>query len=54
MIYPIVPVVLIALFVLYVLYLLVLKKDVKKFKTVLFPGLVFIVIWVVIYYFLLK
>lgn len=54
MAYPLIPIGLIAVFVVYILYLLIIKKDIKTFKTVLYPGLVFIAIWVVIYYFLLK
>ncbi len=54
MTYPFIPIGLIAIFIVYVLYLLFIKKDTKKVKTVLFPGLFFIVIWGVIYYFLLK
>jgi hypothetical protein len=54
MTYPFIPIGLIALFIAYVLYLLLIKKDRKRLKTVLYPGLSFIAIWVVIYYFWLK
>jgi FtsH-binding integral membrane protein len=54
MTYPFIAIGLIIVFVAYVLYLLIIKKDLKKLKIVLYPGLFFIAIWVVIYYFLLK
>lgn len=54
MTYAIIPIVLIAVFIVYVLYLFIIKKDIKKLKTVLYPGLFFIAVWAVIYYFLLK
>ena len=53
MTYPLIPIGLIAVFVVAVLYLLIIKKDMKKVKSVLYPGLFFIGIWVVIYYFFL-
>ncbi len=54
MTYPFIPIGLIAVFIVYILYLLIIKKDIKKLKSVLYPGLFFIVIWAVIYFFLLK
>ena len=54
MMYPFIPIGLTAVFIVYVLYLLIIKKDIKKLKTVLYPGLFFIAIWAVIYYFLLR
>ncbi len=54
MTYPFIPIGLIAIFIVYVLYLLLIKKDMKRFRIVLFPGVFFIVIWAVIYYLLLK
>lgn len=54
MTYSFIPIGLIAVFIVYVLYLLFFKKDMKRLKTVLYPGLFFIAIWVVIYYFILK
>jgi hypothetical protein len=54
MTYPFIPIGLIAIFIAYILYLLFIKKDVNKLKAVLYPGLFFIAIWVVIYYFLLR
>jgi len=54
MTYPFIPIGLIAVFFVYILYLFIVKKDMKKLKTILYPGLFFITIWFVIYYFLLK
>jgi len=54
MTYVFIPIGLIIVFIIYVLYLLFIRKDLKKVKTVLYPGLVFIAIWVAIYYFLFK
>ncbi len=54
MTYPFIPIVLIAIFLAYILYLFPFKKDAKKAKAVLYPGLFFIAIWIGIYYFLLK
>jgi FtsH-binding integral membrane protein len=54
MTYPFIPIGLIAVFIVYMLYLLVIKKDMKKLKIALYPGLFFIIVWAVIYYFLLK
>lgn len=54
MTYPFIPIGLIIVFIVYLLYLLLIKKDLKKFRTVLYPGLFFIIIWAVIYYSLLK
>ncbi len=54
MTYSFIPIGLIAVFIVYVLYLLFFKKDMKRLKAVLYPGLFFIAIWVVIYYFILK
>jgi hypothetical protein len=54
MTYPFIAIGLIAIFIIYSLYLLFIKKDLKKLKTVMYPGLFFIAIWGVLYYFLLK
>jgi len=54
MTYPFAPIGLIAIFIVYVLYLLLIKKDIKTLKSILYPGLSFVAIWGVIYYFLLK
>lgn len=53
MTYPLIPIGLIAVFSVIILYLLIIKKDMKKVKSVLYPGLFFIGIWIIIYYFLL-
>lgn len=54
MTYPFIAVGLIAVFIAYILYLLLIKKDFKTFRSVIYPGLLFIVIWGIIFYFLLK
>lgn len=54
MTYPFIAVGLTAIFIVYVLYLLIIKRDMKKLKTVLYPSLFFIAVWGVIYYFLVK
>jgi len=54
MAYPFIPIGLIIVFIVYVLYLLIIKKDMKRLKILLFPGLLFIAIWALIYYRLLK
>ncbi len=54
MTYPFIAIGLIFVFIVYVLYLLLIKKDMKKLKAVLYPGLFFVAIWALIYYFLLK
>lgn len=54
MTYPFIPIGLIILFIGYVLYLLIVKKDRKRLKRILFPGLFFIGIWAVFYYILLR
>ena len=43
-----------AIDIVYVLYLLIVKKDIKKINSILYPGLFFVAIWGVIYFFLLK
>ena len=51
----IIPFVMIILFMLYVLYLAFIKKDLKNnLSTVLYPGLFFMAIWGLIYYFLIS
>lgn len=55
MTYPFIPIGLAALFIAYVLYLAMIKKNLNsKLKTVVFPGLSFIAIWSIIYYFFLN
>ncbi len=39
MTYPFIAIGLISAFIVYVLYLLIIKKDMKKLKSVLYPGL---------------
>ena len=54
MTYPFIPIGLLAVFIITLVYFLILRKDMKRFKMVLYPGLFFMTIWVVIYYFMLK
>ncbi len=54
MLYPLLPIGLIAVFIVYIAYLLFVKKDIKKFKTVLYPGIFFIALWGIIYYYWLR
>lgn len=54
MTYPFIPIGLIITFIVYVSYLLFIKKDLKRLKTVLYPGLFFIAVWIGIYCFLLR
>jgi hypothetical protein len=54
MTYPFISIGLIAIYIVYVLYLLIVKKDIKKINSILYPGLFFVAIWGVIYFFLLK
>lgn len=49
------PIVFIFLFLLYVLYLAIVKKELKQnLDKVVYPGLFFMVVWAVLYYFLLQ
>lgn len=52
--YPFLPIGLIAVFFVYIAYLLFVKKDIKKFKTVFYPGMFFIALWAIIYYYWLR
>lgn len=54
MTYTLIPIGLIAVFIIYILYLLLIKKDRKKLKAALYPGLVFIAVWAVIYFIWLR
>ncbi len=55
MTYPLVPIGLIIVFIAYVAYLAFVRKNLKsKINTVVLPGLFFIIVWLVIYYFILK
>ncbi len=49
MYYGLIPLFLAPIFILWVLYHLLIKKDLKKYRTELFAGVTFIVIWAVIY-----
>lgn len=52
--YLFIPIGIIAILIGYVLYLLITKQDAKKIKSVLYPGLFFLVVWAALYYFILK
>lgn len=54
MTYVLIPILLTVVLIGYALYLLLIKKDKEKLKSLLFPGLMFIGIWVLIYFYLLK
>ena len=47
MTYPFIPIVLLAVFIITLIYMLIFRKDMKRFKMVLYPGLFFMTIWVV-------
>ncbi len=47
-----IPLILIALFLGYVVYLVVRKKDAKTIKSILYPGLFFIGVWIPLFFFL--
>jgi hypothetical protein len=49
------PFIFIIVFILYVLYLAIIKKTLKQNLTkVVYPGVFFILVWIVIYYLALK
>lgn len=54
MLYPLIALGFTVLLVFYILYLFLIKKDSQKAKSVLYPGLFFIVIWVVLYFLFLR
>lgn len=54
MTYPLIAIGPIAVFIIQIVYQLLVKNDMRKLKTALYPGLVFIAVWAVFYYFLLK
>jgi len=55
MTYLYLPLILIAVFIIYVLYLAIVKKNLRtKMNTVVLPGLIFIAIWAVMYWLILK
>lgn len=49
----IMPIFFIALFIGYVIYMIFTKKDAKSIKQVVYPGLFFIGVWILIYYLIL-
>jgi high-affinity Fe2+/Pb2+ permease len=49
-----IPILFFAIFIAWVLYRLLIKKDLKQNLNSLYLGLIFIGVWVLIYYFLLK
>ena len=54
MLYPFITIGLIAVFAVYIFYFLLIRRDIEKVKAGLYPGIFFIIIWIGIYYFLLK
>ncbi len=48
---PFIPIGLIAIFIIYILYLVIIKQDIKRAKLFLYPGLFFIAVWAVIYFY---
>lgn len=52
--YALIPFALIAIFIVYILYLLIFKRDTEKIKSILYPGLFFTLVWVVVYWLWLK
>jgi len=47
-----IPIALFVLFVGYILYMLIVKKDKKQLKDFLYPGVLFIGSWVLLYWWL--
>ncbi len=54
MAYMILPALLTVAYIAYLLYLFFGKRDVMKFRAVLYPGLVFISMWALLYYFVFR
>ncbi len=54
MAYMILPALLTVAYIGYLVYLFFWKRDVMKFRAVLYPGLVFISMWALLYYFVLR
>lgn len=54
MAFIVLPVVLTVLLVLYLAYLYFYRKDLATFKSVLYPGLVFVALWIILYAFVFK
>ena len=53
--YTFIPIGLVVVFIIYVLYLALVKKNIKsKIQTVVLPGVFFIAVWGLMYYFLLR
>ncbi len=52
--YPFIAIALIVIFFGYILYLALIKKDYAKIKKIFLLGFIFMVVWVVILYFLLR
>lgn len=50
----IIPIALIIIFFVYIIYLIGTNKESKKIKAVLFPGLFFIAVWIVIYFLMMN
>lgn len=50
MAYPIIAIALTVALIVYLLYLLLIKKDGKAFRSTLYPGLVFVALWVILYF----
>jgi hypothetical protein len=54
MLYPFISVAMLVIFIVYIAYILLIKKDKKQFQSVVYVGLFFIAIWLLLYYFLLQ
>lgn len=54
MVYLILPALLTVVYIVYLVYLFFWKRDIMKFRAVLYPGLVFISMWVLLYYFVFR
>lgn len=50
MTYPLIPIGIIIFILLYILFQLIIKKNLQKVKLILYPGLFFTIIWVIIYF----
>ncbi|MCQ4035300.1 hypothetical protein NOV28_05830 [Kaistella montana] len=48
------PAILTVVLVVYLIYLYFWKKDAATFKAVLYPGLFFVLAWVILYWFIFK
>lgn len=54
MLYSLIPLILLPILAAYILYIRFIKKDSQKAKSILYPTLVFVGIWSIIYVFLFK